>query len=117
MRGKHLRRLLPDLTYAEAAHEPRKSCVLALFDGGNKILRGFFTHALKVCDRLRLKIIKVRCGIHKGVVYKAFAHGNAKPFDVHRLARGKVRDIAQTLRRALRTCAAQGDAVLVTHDG
>ena len=67
-------------------------------------------------DRLRLEGIQLRRRAHEPRVDQRLAQRDAEPVDIHRLTRGEVRNIAQPLRRALCTRAAQGGTVRIAHD-
>ena len=68
-------------------------------------------------DRLRLERIQLRRGVHEPSLNQRLAQRDAEAVDIHRLAGGKVRNVAQPLRRALRARAAQSRTVRITHDG
>ncbi len=112
---QHPSRLDADLPDAKAAEQPRKAAPLALRDRGDQVLRTLFPHALQRGDGLRLQLIEVGDGFHQSRVDKGFHHRSAKSVDVHRLARGKVGDVAQALRGTFRAGAAHGHPVLVPH--
>ena len=113
---QHLGRLLPHLPDAERAQQARHARILALFNGRDEVLGRFFAHMIQRRDRLRLEGIQLRRRAHEFRLDQRLAQRNAKPVDVHRLAGGEVRDVAQPLRRALRTRAAQSGTVRIAHD-
>ena len=76
-------------------------------------MRRFQSHTVQLGNILHTQSVKICCRADKTLFHHLLQYRRADAIDVHRLARNKVLQIAQQLRRALRACAAHGCAIHV----
>ena len=113
MVAEDLARLLADVPDAERKQQPRQVAGLACLDAADQVVRPgvhLFAKRQQLLDR---QVVQIRSGLHQSCVDQLLQVALAAAVDIHRVARGEVHQVAQQLRRAGRTRAADRGFLLV----
>src|SRR2546425_13163912 len=90
---------LADKTDPERINQPGERILLAPLNLVEKVLRGFFPHALKLRELVQLERIEIRHVLHQTVVHKLVHNLFAETINVHRVASREMQKRLFALRR------------------
>ena len=110
---QYLARLLPDVPNAKRKQQPRQVARFARLDAAQQVVRPgvhLFAKRQKLFHR---QVVQISSRFHQPCVDQLLQVAFAATVNVHRVARGKVHQIAQKLRRTRRARAADSGFFLI----
>ena len=108
--------LVADVADAEAEQQLVKIVLLGIFDGVEKIRCALLLELFQRQQLLERQIIKVCRRVDEVLFHQLCRYGSSQAVDVHRIAGGKMDDVAQRLGRTFRVDTAQGSFILEMDD-
>ena len=100
-------RLVPDVADTQAENKLVKIVPLGIFNCGQQVVRAFLFELVQLQQVFLPQRIQIRNRVHKAAVCQLDCDGFAQAVDRHRIAGGKMNQVAQALGRAFRVYAAQ----------
>ena len=110
------RRLVADIPDAKPEEQLVQIVLLGAFDGIQQIGRAFLFEFVQRQQFFHRQIVEIRCRMHPFFFHQLGRHGCSEAVDIHGIPGGKMDDIAERLRRALRIHAPKRSLVFQMDD-